>query len=86
VESFFSSLKIDRAARRMCRSRDDGQAAICNYVDGAKSETPTLDDRIFDPMAFERLALLAKADVNRAGLRLSSVSIFSSASLIAMCW
>jgi Integrase core domain len=46
MESFFSSLKTERTARRMYRTRDDAKADVFDYIE---SETSTLDDRIFEP-------------------------------------
>src|ERR1700683_3110443 len=50
MESFFSSLKTERTARRMYRTRDDAKADVFDYIERFYNpETPTLDDRIFEP-------------------------------------
>jgi putative transposase len=33
MESFFSSLKIERTARRMYRTRDDAKADVFDYIE-----------------------------------------------------
>src|SRR5471032_1598103 len=49
MESFFSSLKTERTARKMYRTRDDAKADVFDYIELLQSETPALDDRIFEP-------------------------------------
>jgi transposase InsO family protein len=50
MESFFSSLKTERTARRMYRTRDDAKADVFDYIERPlQSQTSALDDRIFEP-------------------------------------
>ena len=50
MESFFSSLKTERTARKMYRSRRRGQGRRVRLHRALlQSETPALDDRIFEP-------------------------------------
>jgi transposase InsO family protein len=46
MESFFSSLKTERTARKVYRSRDEAKADVFDYVE--QSETPALDDRLYE--------------------------------------
>jgi len=60
MESFFSSLKIERTARRIYRTRDDAKADVFDYIERFYNpETPALDDRYLSPMEFERQTGLA---------------------------
>jgi hypothetical protein len=50
MESFFSSLKTKRTARKPYRSRDEAKADVFNLHRALlQSETPTLDDQLSQP-------------------------------------
>src|SRR5258705_2706913 len=66
MESFFSSLKTERTARRMYRTRDDAKADVFDYIErfyNPKRRHSTI--RYLSPMEFERQAGLTLAGVNR---------------------
>jgi hypothetical protein len=50
MESFFSSLKTERTARKVYRSRDEAKADVSITLSAStQSETQALDDRVFEP-------------------------------------
>jgi hypothetical protein len=50
MESFFSSLKTERTARKIYRTRDEAKADVFDYIEQLlQPEPPALDDRIFEP-------------------------------------
>jgi hypothetical protein len=60
MESFFSSLKIERTTRRMYRTRDDAKADVFDYIErfyNPKRRHSTIG--YLSPMEFERQAGLA---------------------------
>jgi hypothetical protein len=60
MESFFSSLKTERTARRMYRTRDDAKADVFDYIErfyNPKRRHSTIG--YLSPMEFERQAGLA---------------------------
>jgi putative transposase len=60
MESFFSSLKIERTARKMYRTRDDAKADVFDYIErfyNPKRRHSTIG--YLSPMEFERQAGLA---------------------------
>src|SRR5258707_6211546 len=65
MESFFSSLKTERTARRMYRTRDDAKADVFDYIErfyNPKRRHSTI--RYLSPMEFERQAGLALSGVH----------------------
>jgi putative transposase len=71
MESFFSSLKTERTARKTYRTREDAKADVFDYIErfyNAKRRHSTIG--CISPMEFERQAGLAQAGVNRTGCRL----------------
>jgi hypothetical protein len=68
MESFFSSLKTERTARKMYRSRNEAKADVFDYIErfyNPKRRHSTIG--YMNPMEFERQAGLAYAGVNRTG-------------------
>jgi hypothetical protein len=68
MESFFSSLKTERTARKMYRSRNEAKADVFDYIErfyNPKRRHSTIG--YMSPMEFERQAGLAYAGVNRTG-------------------
>lgn len=60
LESFFSSLKTERTARKMYRTRDDAKADVFDYIErfyNPKRRHSTIG--YLSPMEFERQAGLA---------------------------
>ena len=60
MESFFSSLKTERTARKVYRSRDDAKADVFDYIErfyNPKRRHSTIG--YMSPMEFERQAGLA---------------------------
>ena len=60
MESFFSSLKTERTARKMYRTRDDARADVFDYIErfyNPKRRHSTIG--YMSPMEFERQAGLA---------------------------
>ena len=60
MESFFSSLKTERTARKVYRSRDDAKADVFDYIErlyNLKRRHSTIG--YLSPMEFERQAGLA---------------------------
>lgn len=60
MESFFSSLKIERTARKTYRTRDEAKADVFDYIErfyNAKRRHSTLG--YLSPVAFEEQAALA---------------------------
>ena len=50
MESFFSSLKIERAARKTYRTRDQAKADVFDYIERFYNpQTEALDDRLSQP-------------------------------------
>jgi putative transposase len=65
MESFFSSLKSERTARKMYRTRDEARADVFDHIErfyNPKHRHSTIG--YLSPMEFERQAGLAKASVN----------------------
>lgn len=59
MESFFSSLKTERTARKVCTTRDDARADVLDHVE--RLYNPTLRHSTLgylSPMEFERRAVL----------------------------
>ena len=70
MESFFSSLKTERTARKTYRTRDEAKADVFDYIGrfyNAKRRHSTIGYR--SPMEFEMQAGLALTGVNRTGRR-----------------
>ena len=63
MESFFSSLKTKRTARKLYRSRDEAKADVFDYIERFYNRHSTI--RV--PMEFERQAGSTEAGVNRTG-------------------
>ena len=60
MESFFSSLKTERTARRMYRKRDDAKADVFDYIErfyNPKRRHSTIG--YLSPVEFEKQMLLA---------------------------
>ena len=60
MESFFSSLKIERTARKTYRSRDEAKADVFDYIErfyNPKRRHSTLG--YLSPVEFEEQAMLA---------------------------
>jgi putative transposase len=60
MESFFSSLKTERIARKMFRTREEAKADVLDYIEGfcnSKRRHSTIG--YMSPMEFERQAGLA---------------------------
>ena len=60
MESFFSSLKTERAARKVYRTRDDARADVFDYIErlyNPKRRHSTLG--YLSPVEFEKRAMLA---------------------------
>ena len=53
-ESFFSSLKTERTARKTHRSRDQARADVSTTSDGGKLYSDGIRRWLFSPIAFER--------------------------------
>jgi putative transposase len=49
MESFLSSPKTERIARKTYRTRDEAKPDVFNYIKLLQSERPTLDERISEP-------------------------------------
>ncbi len=70
MESFFSSLKTERTARKTYRTRDEAKADVFDYIErfyNPKRRHSTLS--YLSPVEFEKQMPLAKDDVNRTGSR-----------------
>jgi putative transposase len=70
MESFFSSLKTERTARKTYRTRDEARADVFDYIErfyNAKRRHSTIG--YLSPMEFERRAGLAQAGVIQTGCR-----------------
>lgn len=69
MESFFSSLKTERTARKVYRSRNEAKADdVFNYIErfyNPKERHSTIG--YLSPMEFEQRAGLAQAGVKRTG-------------------
>ena len=68
MESFFSSLKTERTARKLYRTRDEAKADVFDYVErfyNPKRRHSTIG--YLSPMEFERKAGLALVAVNGPG-------------------
>ena len=60
MESFFSSLKTERTARKIYRTRDEAKADVFDYIERFYNTVlQTLDHRYLSPVEFERKAGLA---------------------------
>ena len=60
MESFFSSLKTERIARKNYRTRNEAKADVFDYIRAVLQHDPTsFDDRIVSPVEFERKLGLA---------------------------
>jgi putative transposase len=60
MESFFSSLKTERTARKIYRTRDESKAVMFNYIErfyNSKRRHSTIG--YLRPVAFEEQAALA---------------------------
>jgi putative transposase len=60
MESFFSSLKTERTARKVYRTRDDARADVFDYIEcfyNPRRRHPMLG--YLSPMEFEERAMLA---------------------------
>ena len=60
MESFFSSLKTERTARKVYRTRDEGRADVFDYIERFYNP-PRWYSKLgyLSPMAFEARAMLA---------------------------
>jgi putative transposase len=70
MESFFSSLKTERTARKTYRSRDEARADVFDYIErfyNPKRRHSTIGYQ--SPVEFERQVNLAWDAVNRTGCR-----------------
>ena len=68
MESFFSSLKTERTARKLYRTRDEAKADVFDYIErfyNPKRRHSTIG--YLSPMEFESKAGLASVRVNRTG-------------------
>ena len=75
MESFFSSLKTERTARKTYRTRDQAKADVFDYIEcfyNPKRRYSTIG--YLSPVEFEMQAGFAKAGVNRTGCRPYGVS------------
>src|SRR5437763_14217808 len=72
MESFFSSLKTERTARKVYRTRDEAKADVFDYIErfyNPKRRHSTIG--YVSTMEFERQAGLIQAGRNRTGCRSS---------------
>lgn len=70
MESFFSSLKTERTARKVYRTRDDARADVFDYIErfyNRRRRHSTLG--YLSPVEFEERAKLAQPRVHRTGSR-----------------
>src|SRR5271170_5851464 len=70
MESFFSSLKTERTARKTYRTRDQAKADVFDYIEcfyNPKRRHSTIG--YLSPVEFERQAGFAQAGVNQTGCR-----------------
>ena len=70
MESFFSSLKTERTARKVYRTRDEAKADVFDYIEcfyNPKRRHSTIG--YLSPMEFERQAGLLKAGIIQTGCR-----------------
>jgi putative transposase len=70
MESFFSSLKTERAARKTYRTRNEAKADVFDYIEcfyNAKRRHLTIG--YLSPVEFEKRMKLAEDAVNRTGCR-----------------
>jgi putative transposase len=70
MESFFSSLKTERTARKTYRTRDQARADVFDYIErfyNAARRHSTLG--YLSPVEFERQAALAQLRVHQTGSR-----------------
>ena len=68
MESFFSSLKIERCARKVYRTRDDAKADLFDYIErfyNPKRRHSTIGH--LSPVEFEDAAMLALMLVHQTG-------------------
>ena len=49
MESFFSSLKVERVARKTYRTRDQARADVFDYIERFYNPRRTLHDRLSQP-------------------------------------
>ena len=49
MESFFSSLKTERVARKVYRTRDEAKADVFDYIERFYKRPPALDHRLSQP-------------------------------------
>jgi transposase InsO family protein len=49
MESFFSSLKIERIKGRVYRTRDEARADVFDYIERFYNGSQALDDRLSQP-------------------------------------
>ena len=60
MESFFSSLKTERIARKNYRTRNEAKADVFDYIRAVlQHDSTSFDDRIVSPVEFERKLGLA---------------------------
>ena len=74
MESFFSSLKTERTARKVYRTRDEAKADVFDYIERFYNQKrKARDNRLMSPMEFDRQADSLRASQNqcRPGLVLS---------------
>jgi putative transposase len=49
MESFFSSLKTERTARKLYRTRNEARADVFDYIERFYSDLMSFDDRVSQP-------------------------------------
>ena len=84
MESFFSSLKTERTARKLYRTRNEATPDVFDYVErfyNPKRRHSTIG--YLSPMEFERKAGLAYVRVNETGCRPNRRAISSVSSTVA---
>ncbi len=68
MESFFSSLKTERTARKVYRTRDEARADVFDYIErfyNPKRRHSTIG--YLSPVEFEDAAMLAQLSVHQTG-------------------
>ena len=70
MESFFSSLKTERTARKVYRTRDEARADVFDYIERFYNPLRRHSKLGYlSPMEFEARAMLALLDVRETGSR-----------------
>ena len=70
MESFFSSLKTERTARKVHRARDEARADVFDYIERFYNPRRRHSKLGYlSPMEFEARAMLALLDVRETGSR-----------------